>query len=208
MVRGRPMAKKSQAFSNLPQDLQSVLKHATSSVPAPPFPIQEALAEWALIHLSITLESSIRDKFYALALSSTNGPITPSDETHCNNILLSINGGDKYIAWSKFPNLIEQSRFYLGDNNGISNVLTTHKDWLIHLQASRNFAAHNSQESRNTFHKQVVGQYFKSNHVSCTSPGSFFISEIDRGQLQYRHYTLLYYFAVQVDQFLADLSSI
>lgn len=202
------MTKNSQGFSYLPQDLQTVLKYATSSIPAPPIPIQEALAEWALIHLSISLESSIRDKFHALALSSTNGPITPSDETHCNNILLSINGRDKYIEWSQFANLINQSRFYLGDNNGISNVLTKHKQWLIQLQASRNFAAHNSQKSRITFGNQVVEQYFKNNHVNCVSPGSFFISEIDRGQLQHSHHTLLYYFAMKVDQFLDDLSSI
>lgn len=202
------MAKRSQTFAHLPQNLQSVLEYTTSSIPAPPISIQEALAEWTLIHLSISLESSIRDKFHALALSLKNGHITPLDNTHCDNILLSINGKDKYIEWSQFKNLINQSRFYLGDNNGISNVLTTHEHWLIQLQASRNFAAHNSQESRNTFHKQVVGHYFKSNHVSCTSPGSFFISEIDRGQLQHSHHTLLYYFAMQVDQFLDDLSSI
>ena len=202
------MTNRSQAFSNLPQDLQAVLKHATSSIPAPPPVIQEALAEWALIHLSIALESSIRDKFYALALSSTNGPINPSDTTHCNNILLSINGRDRYIDWSQFSNLAEQSRFYLGDNNGISNVLTSHSDWLKQLQLSRNFAAHNSQESRTKFHTQVVENYFKNNHQSCNSPGSYFMSLIDRGQLQRKHRTLLYHFAIKVDQFLHDLSSI
>ena len=58
---------RSQVFSQLPQDIQSVLEYTTSSIPAPPISVQEALAEWALIHLSITLESSIRDKFHTLA---------------------------------------------------------------------------------------------------------------------------------------------
>lgn len=199
---------RSQVFSQLPQDIQSVLEYTTSSIPAPPISVQEALAEWALIHLSITLESSIRDKFHTLALSPKNGHITPLDNNHCDNILLSINGRDKYIEWSQFKNLMNQSRFYLGDNNGISNVLTSHQHWLIQLQASRNFAAHNSQESRNTFYKQVVEQYFKNNHQNCFSPGSFFISEIDRGQPQHNHHTLLYYFALKVNQFLDDLNTI
>ena len=202
------MPKKSQTLSNLPQDLQSVLEYTTCSIPAPPISVQEALAEWALIHLSITLESSIRDKFHALALSPKNGHITPLDNTHCDNILLSINGRDRYIEWSQFNNLLNQSRYYLGDNNGISNVLTSHKDWLSQLQLSRNFAAHNSQESRTKFHTKVVEQYFKSNHQNCNSPGSFFISQIDRGQLQRSHHTLLYFFALKVDQFLHDLSTI
>lgn len=202
------MPKRSQAFSQLPQDLQSVLEYTTSSIPAPPISVQEALAEWALIHLSITLESSIRDKFYTLALSPQSGHITPLDKTHCDNILLSINGRDRYIEWSQFKNLISQSRFYLGDNNGISNILTSHEVWLGQLQLSRNFAAHNSQESRTKFHTKVVEQYFKDNHQNCISPGSFFISEIDRGQLQHNHYTLLYYFALKVNQFLGDLNTI
>lgn len=202
------MSKESQTFPNIPQDLQSVLNYATCSIPAPPSSVQEALAEWALIHLSITLESSIRDKFHALARASKNGHITPLDDTHCDNILLSINGRDKYIEWSQFKNLIEQSRFYLGDNNGISNVLTTHMQWLQHLQITRNFVAHNSQESVLKFRKCVESTYFTPQSVLRTSPGSFLVSQINRGALARDHHSLIFYFALNVDKFLHDLKTI
>ena len=88
---------------------------------------------------------SIRGKTYASYLR-------PKNYAHARELLRS---GKPFLDWANPEVVIERSEIYIQSGGPIKATLSSVTNDLLDMKAIRNHIAHNSEESRSTFHRRV-----------------------------------------------------